>query len=176
MNEPEANNQSSDPRRPRRRRRRITRAILVLLLAAAVTSGAWGAWRWFTYPRAPDVRTADLSTVIGFMAGSDFNRMFRSSRVDYVRGVCDRLFGLGLQKFYRMPPGARSLVLQMIASAEQAELERHPRSYPPPTPQRVRGSAMRLMSRQPPRVQAMREQFVIDLARERRAMGLPDGS
>ena len=150
---------------PPRRSHPTFRIVVVLMLVAIVLGGGWGAWRWITYPRAPDVRTADFTTVIGFMGTSDFGRMFKSSRASYASAVADRMFAMTLEKFYALPPSARTLLLEMIASARQTELDRHPDLYPAPTPQLLLRQTHRLMSHQPPRVQAMCVQFTLDLER-----------
>jgi hypothetical protein len=145
----------------------IGRRILAVCAIALLACAGWAVWHRFTRARAPDVRTADLGTVIEFMGSPDYSRMYKPARADYARAVLDRVSGTLLEKFYRWPRLAREAALSFVAAEEQALRARHPTRFAEPTPQQLRGSLERSLAHQSPRVQAMRAAFALDLERHR---------
>jgi hypothetical protein len=141
------------------RRMFITGASALLLV------GGWSTWRWASAPRAPDVRTADLHTVIGFMGSEDYSRISQVARADYARGVTDRFAAALLERFYERPASQRSFILRTLARAQGEQFAREAG-----TADDYRSSLHRLLSRQPPRVQGMYTQFASDLRREREGL------
>ena len=140
------------------RKSRLKRWIVMTILLAAVS---WIGWRWATAPQPPNVRTDDLGTVIGYMGTEDFTRMYGQARADYATGVVDRIVGIALEKFYLRPAAQRAVVLKMIARAQQ-------KTSISATPGAAFESQFKhIVTRQPPRVQGMMAQFVLDLARQR---------
>lgn len=130
------------------------RRMQLLAAGAAALLCALALWHWSNAPQAPDVRTADFGEVIGFMGSADYSRMYTDARADYARGVAARVQGLLLDRFYRLSPAHRGLILQTLALAWNCDADH------------ARGDYRRLVTRHPPRVQAMRTQFAIDLQRQ----------
>lgn len=89
---------SPNVRAPGRLRRRVGIAAACLVACAIVGAGTWATWRWMTYPDVPDVRSAQLDQVIGFMGTDDFNRMIERHRIEYALGVVDRLRGKSFEE------------------------------------------------------------------------------
>ena len=189
------------------------RTILALLVLAVVTLTGWGIFRWWTYPAAPDVATADLDTAINFMGSDEFNRLLERHRLRYAMAVVDRLsnssfgelslmmmrwnerrakiarnlrdiegsdqlgsklFAVFLEKFYAQSPAERKAALIFIAAAQQGQINQHPAAFALPSIDEFKVDMGRFLSRQPPKVQAMCGQFLIDLKKQRDAMGLKD--
>jgi hypothetical protein len=149
--------------------------LLVVLSLLVVLPCAWWTWQWATASRAPDVRTADLGTVIGFLGSEHYSRMYQSARANYARGVADRLSGALLERFYARPAGQRSFLLSIVARGQESQARHHPQRFAGPSPDQLRAHLFRELSHHPPRVQAMRAQFASDLRAQRLAMGLlPD--
>jgi hypothetical protein len=70
---------------------RALRGIVWLALVAIVIGGAWGIWRWATYPKYPDLATATVEEAIAFMGDDEFNRMFEWHRRRYALGVAEKM-------------------------------------------------------------------------------------
>lgn len=61
---------------------------MALILVAGL---GWGIWRWAMYPKAPDARSSNFETMLNFVAGNDFDRMFESHRREYVLAMAEKL-------------------------------------------------------------------------------------
>jgi hypothetical protein len=67
------------------------RAALTLLALAFAAGAGWGAWRWWTYPKAPNVKTASLEDCLHFMSTNEFNRMFESDRTRFALATMEKM-------------------------------------------------------------------------------------
>lgn len=138
------------------------RRTLLTIAAAAALVGGWSVWRWASAPQAPDVRTADLGTVIGFMGSQDYSQISQGARSDYARGVSDRFAAALLEKFYARPESQRTFILRAIARAQLTHAADECE-----TPEEYRLRLHHQMTSQTPRVQAMYVQFALDLHHQR---------
>jgi len=85
-----------------------------------------------------------------------------------------RVFAIFLEKFYDQSPAQRQAALVMIAMAQQGQIASRPQAFALPSIDEFKQDMGRFLTRQPPRVQAMCGQFLIDLKNQRTAMGLKD--
>lgn len=198
---------------PSNRRRTVGRGVAGLSAVVLIAIAGWGSYRWFTYPKVPDVRRVDLAAAINFMGSDDFNRMLERHRLQYALAVVDRLgqssfpqllqmmvtrdanrtqiarniravkgydqigskmFAIFLEKYYTLSPAERQAALLAIIAIQQTQIATHPEEFNLPTIDQFQRDMTRFMTRQPPKVQAMCGQFLIDVKRQRDRMGLRD--
>src|SRR4051812_10226231 len=72
-------------------KRRLLQSSLALLTLTLLICAGWGAHRWWTYPKYPDVNKADLRDVWRFMASDDFRRLSRSHQQRYAMADIQRI-------------------------------------------------------------------------------------
>jgi len=194
--------------------RRVLKISLATLISIVIMlASGWGIHRYFTYPNAPDVKTAKLDDAVAFMSTDEFNRMLQRDRKRYAMGVVERmreqpfkdlvssvmkpdptrkqmaenvkkidgheeigqaLYAMFLDRFYQEPPAQRTVYLMMFAGARQSEIAKHPERFGLPTPDKFKADVAKFFARQPPRVQALTGQFLIDLRRQRQMLGMKD--
>src|SRR5687768_17415317 len=85
-----------------------------------------------------------------------------------------KVFAIFLEKFYAQSAAERTAALIVIAAAQQGQIMKHPGAFALPSIDEFKVDMGRFLSRQPPKVQAMCGQFLIDLKKQRDAMGLKD--
>ena len=85
-----------------------------------------------------------------------------------------KLFAVFLDKFYAQSPAQQKAALFVIAAAQQGQINQHPAAFALPSTTEFKQDMGRFLSRQPPKVQAMCGQFLIDLKKQRDVMGLKD--
>ena len=85
-----------------------------------------------------------------------------------------KLFAVFLDKFYAQSPAQQKAALFVIAAAQQGQINQHPAAFALPSIDEFKHDMGRFLSRQPPKVQAMCGQFLIDLKKQRDVMGLKD--
>jgi hypothetical protein len=110
------------------------------------------------------------------MRGSD-QRAQITANVRSVKGydqLGSKLFALFLEKYYAQSPAERKATLILLAYAQETYIARSPEEFDLPSIEEFKRDASRFMSRQPPRVQAMCSQFLLDLKAQRDALGLKD--
>ncbi len=73
------------------RQEKIKQILLISAAAVVSIALAWGIWLWATYPKAPDVASADLGESMAFMGSDEFNRMFESHRKQFFLDVINKL-------------------------------------------------------------------------------------
>jgi len=73
------------------RREKIKRVALIAAGAVVSVAVSWSLWLWATYPKAPDVASADLGVSMAFMGSDEFNRMFGSHRKQYFLDLINKL-------------------------------------------------------------------------------------
>ena len=79
-----------------------------------------------------------------------------------------------LDRFYVEPALKRKIYLTTFAGLQQSEIAKHPEQFGLPSADQFRNDLGRFVSHQPPKVQAQMGQFLIDLKKQRGAMGLKD--
>lgn len=120
---------------------------------------------------------ASFGQLLRMMATPDANRAQIARNMRAVTGydqVGARMFAIFLEKYYALSPGERQAALLGIIAIQQAQIANHPEEFKLPTIDEFQRDMTRFMSRQPPRVQAMCGQFLLDIKRQRDAMGLKD--
>ena len=85
-----------------------------------------------------------------------------------------KLFAVFLDTFYAQSPAQQKAALFVIAAAQQGQINQHPAAFALPSTDEFKQDMGRFLSRQPPKVQAMCGQFLIDLKKQRDVMGLKD--
>jgi hypothetical protein len=79
-----------------------------------------------------------------------------------------------LDRFYVEPPLKRKVYLTTFAGLQQTEISKHPEQFGLPNADQFKNDLGRFVSHQPPKVQAQMGQFLIDLKKQRDALGLKD--
>ena len=85
-----------------------------------------------------------------------------------------KVLAIFLEKFYAQSPAERKAALIFLAAAQQGQIAQHPQAFALPTSDQFKQDMSRFLTRQPPRTQAMFGQFLLDLKKQRDAMGLKD--
>jgi hypothetical protein len=120
---------------------------------------------------------ASFADLAKLMFRRDENRARIASNIRGIEGhdqVGSRMFALFLEKYYDQSPAERQGALLIIAAAQQGQILRNPEAFGLPTADQFKQDFGRFVSRQPPRIQAMCGQFLIDLKQQRDSMGLRD--
>lgn len=85
-----------------------------------------------------------------------------------------KVLAIFLEKFYAQSPAERKAALIFLAAAQQGQINQHPAAFRLPSIAEFKQDMGRFLHRQPPKTQAMFGQFLIDLKKQRDAMGLKD--
>lgn len=118
-----------------------------------------------------------LTELMALMMRREANRAEIARNLRQIEGheqIGARMFAMFLEKYYALKGAERQAALVAIALAQQGQIMQNPEQFGLPTAEQFRRDMTRFMSRQPPRVQAMCGQFLIDLKHQRDRMGLPD--
>ncbi len=140
--------------------RLLERHRLQYALAVVDRLGQAGFWQLLRMMATPDANRAQVAKNIRAVTGYD--------------QIGAKMFAIFLEKYYALSPTERQAALLGIITIQQAQIANHPDEFKLPTADEFQRDMTRFMSRQPPRVQAMCGQFLIDLKRQRDAMGLKD--
>jgi hypothetical protein len=95
-------------------------------------------------------------------------------RIEGHEDLAARFYGMFLDRFYDQPKTIRDAYLSMLIVAQQQGLGERTRELGLPSEDDLKRSMTEFVTRQPPRVQAQTTQFLLDLRRQREALGYPD--
>ena len=133
--------------------------------------------RAFAIASAEKMRQKSFGEILWMMARPDPQR---EKRFANLRKIPDReeigaaYIRVFLESFYREPPVKQKVYLGSFAVLQQTEIAHHPERFGLPSADRFKNDMGRFFSHQPPRVQAQMGQFLIDLKKQRTAMGMKD--
>jgi hypothetical protein len=133
--------------------------------------------RGFAIATAERMREISFGQILFMMARNDPGREQRFRNLQAIpdnEPVSAAYMRVFLDKFYEESPLKQKVYLTTFAGLQQTEIARHPEQFGLPGIDQFKNDMGRFFANQPPRVQAQMGQFLIDLKKQRTAMGLKD--
>src|SRR5688572_18491440 len=108
-------------------KRKVLRYTGRFFAVIGVLATGFGIWLYATYPKAPDVQTADLNDSVAFMSSEEFGRMFEFHRrqfaLDLIEKMREKTFDQLIGMMMTRNPAHRTIARNMREEPYRDEVE-----------------------------------------------------